>query len=329
MTGAVPVGIGGVGFHVPERVVDNQFFTRFVDTSDAWIRQRTGIRERRWLKEGERPSDMFAAAGRKALERAGVSPEEVDMLVVGSVTGDYTVPSGACVIQDRMGLTRAAAFDVAAACSGFLYALAVGQQFIASGACRRVLVMGGEALSRITDLYDRGTCVLFGDGAGAALLQPWEECGQGRIEATTLGADGSGHEFIIRPKGGGLHPMDAEALAEGSHLLRMRGREVYRTTVAKMAELVAWALDGTDHERLGLVIPHQMNARILETITQRLHIPSEKVYVNIERYGNTSAGTIPIALAEAWERGLLEKDRYVVLAAFGAGLTWGAARILW
>ncbi len=329
MKDRIPVGISGVGHHVPERVVDNEFFTSFVDTNDAWIQQRTGIRERRWLSDGERPSDLFVAAGSKALERAGVSPEEVDMLVVGSVTGDYTVPSAACVIQERMGLRRAAAFDVAAACSGFLYALTVGQQFIANGTCRRVLVMGGEALSRITDIYDRSTCVLFGDGAGAALLQPWEECGQGRIEATRLGADGNGYEFIIRPKGGGLHPLDAAALAEGEHLLHMRGREVYRTTVSRMAELVAWALDGQDQERLGLVIPHQMNARILETITQRLHIPPEKVYVNIDRFGNTSAGTIPIALAEAWERGLLEKERLVVLAAFGAGLTWGAARILW
>lgn len=327
--GLVPVGIASVGAGVPERVVDNRFFTRYVETSDEWIQQRTGIVERRWLRPGQRPSDMFVAAGRKALERAGVPPEEVELLVIGSVSGDYTVPSTACVVQDRLGCRNAAAFDIAAACTGFIYALQVGAQFIATGTYRNALVMGGEALSRISDIYDRNSCVLFGDGAGAALLRPWETCRQGRIEAVTLGADGSGWHFITRPKGGGYEPITPEILAEGSHLLRMKGREVYRFAVERMEALIRWALDGEDPAELCLVIPHQMNRRILESATAKLHIPPEKVYINIDRIGNTSAGSVPICLAEACEKGLLRPGKIVVLAAFGAGLTWGGVRLRW
>ena len=325
----IPVGIAGLGHAVPDWVIDNAYFTRFIDTSDEWIQQRTGIKERRWIRAGEHISDFFVASGRKALERAGVAPEEVDLVIIGSVSGDYSVPSTACVVQDKLGCTRAAAFDVAAACTGFLYSLSIGAQFIATGCFKNVLVMGGEALSRISDIYDRTTVVLFGDGTGAALLQPHEVCGQGLIEDVTLGSDGSGWHYISRPKGGSNEPVTPEILAEGTHLLRMKGREVYRFAVAQMESLMTWAMADQDPAELGLVLPHQMNRRILETATERLSIPKEKVYINIERMGNTSAAAIPICFSEAWERQLLEKDKLLVLAAFGAGLTWGAARVRW
>lgn len=242
----IPVGIAGVGGYVPERVVDNQYFTRFVETSDEWIQQRTGIVERRWLRPDERPSDMFVAAGRKALERAGVAPSEVDLIVVATVSADYLCPSQACVVQERLGCVNAAAFDIAAACAGFVYGLSVGAQFVSTGAYRNVLVLAGEALSRISDIYDRNSMVLFGDGAGAALLQPHAQCRQGLIEAFQLGADGTGYHYIIRSKGGGREPMTPEILAEGTHLLRMKGREVYRFAVSQMESLITWAMEGQD-----------------------------------------------------------------------------------
>lgn len=328
-TTAIPVGIAGVGAYVPERVVDNQYFTRFVETSDEWIQQRTGIVERRWLRPDQRPSDMFVAAGRQALERAGLAPAEVDLIVLATVSADYLCPSQACVVQERLGCTKAAAFDIAAACAGFVYAMAIGAQFVASGAYRNVLVLGGEALSRISDVYDRNSAVLFGDGAGAALLQPHEQCRQGLIEALKLGADGSGYHYIIRQKGGGKEPLTPEVLTEGTHLLRMKGREVYRFAVAQMESLISWAMAGQDPAELGLVIPHQMNKRILETATEKLHVPPEKVYINIERLGNTSAASCAIGLSEAWEKGLLAPGKLVVLAAFGAGLVWAGARLRW
>ena len=325
----IPVGIGGFGLGLPEWEVDNEYFTRFVDTSDEWIQQRTGIRTRRWIRDGEKPSDLFVAAGQEALETAGVAPEDVDMVIAGTVSGDYTVPATACIIQDRLGCRNAGAFDLNAACTGFVYALSLGRNFVATGQCRRVLVMGGEALSRISDIYDRNSCVLFGDGAGAALLQPHEECGQGLIEDITLGADGRGYHFIMRPKGGGIEPVTPEILAEGTHLLRMKGREVYRFTVQQMTELMAWALEGVELDEVGVIVPHQMNKRILETCCEKLGLPLERVYINIARVGNTSAGTVPICLAELQRAGRLEAGKLVVLAAFGAGLTWGAARIRW
>ena len=326
----VPVGIAGLGFSVPDRVVTNDYFTRFVETSDEWIQSRTGIRERRWLAEGERPSDLFTRAGRAALEDAGLAPEEVDLIIVATVSGDFQgTPSSACVVQRELGCVNAAAFDLSAACAGFVYGLNVASQFISAGTYRNVLMIGGEGLSRISDIYDRNSVILFADGAGAALLQPHATCQQGLIEDLTLGADGEGWHYIIRPRGGGAEPVTPDILAEGTHQLRMKGREVYRFAVEKMTSLIAWALEGQDLDDLAVVIPHQVNARILETATSKLGIPSEKVFVNIDRYGNTSSGSCPIALCEAREAGLLVKDKLVVMAAFGAGLVWGGARIRW
>jgi len=325
-----PVGIAGLGFEVPARRVQNAWFTRYIETSDEWIVQRTGIRERRWLDEGQNPSDLFIGAGRKALEEAKIAPEDVDLIIVATVSGDFQgIPAVASIVQDKLGCTRASAFDLAAGCAGFLYGLGTGAQFVASGIYKNVLVIGGEGLSRICDIYDRNSVILFGDGAGAALLRPHADCGQGLIEALTLGSDGTGADFIIRPRGGTAEPMTPEILSEGTHMVRLKGREVYRFAVDRMTTLIAWAMEGQDPEQLGVVVPHQVNARILETATQKLGIPPEKVIINIDRYGNTSSASVPIALCEARDRGLLEPGRFVVLAAFGAGLAWGAARIRW
>jgi len=323
------VGIASVGHSLPDQVLKNEFFTRFVETSDEWIQKRTGIKERRWIRDGEHPSDLFVNAGRMALERAGLEPGDIDLIILGTVSGDYLLPSTACIVQDRMGCRNAAAFDVLAACTGFLYALGIGHQFVSSGRYRNVLVMGGEALSRICDHYDRNSVVLFADGAGAAVLQPHDVCGQGLIEDFTLASDGTGWHYIYRPDGGGAVPMTPEILNEGTYLVRIKGREVYRFAVAKMTELMEWAMKGQDPADLGMVFPHQMNARILETAASKLSIPREKIFINIEKTGNTSAGSVPIGLSEAWAAGTLEKGKFLILAAFGAGLTWGAARVRW
>lgn len=326
---AIPVGIASVAHYVPTRVVDNEFFTRIVDTSDEWIRQRTGIVERRWLADDQATSDLLEAAGRLALERAGIEPAEVDLIVAGTVSSDYLFPSAACLVQHRLGCTRAAAFDVSAACPGFLFALSIGRQYIASGTFRTVLVLGGEALSRLLNIRDRSSCILFGDGGGAAVLRPHAECGKGLIEDILLGSDGAGFDYIWRPAGGSRTPLTPEALERGDHLLHMRGRDVYRFAVDKMSEIMAWAMEGQDPAELGWVVPHQVNARILQTAAARIDLPLDKVLINIERYGNTSAASIPIILSELWAEGRLESGKFLVLAAFGAGLTWAGARIRW
>lgn len=325
----VPAGIAGIGHKVPDWVVENDHFARYLDTTDEWIQQRTGIVQRRWLRDGEKPSDMFVAAAEMALESARVRREDVDLIVVGSVSGDYTAPSAACVVQKRMGLPKCGAFDVAAACSGFLYALATGTGFIATGRYKNVLVIGGEAMSRMINHQDRTTVVLFGDGAGAVLLQPHATCRQGLIEDFTLGADGEGIPYIVRPRGGGADPMTEEIVRAGEHFIQMQGRAVYRFAAARMIWLLDWAMHGKDPAKLGWMIPHQMNRRILEEATKHLGIPPEKVLHNIHKYGNTSSASVPILMSEAYHKGLLEKDKYLVLGAFGAGLTWAGARVLW
>ncbi|KAA3608019.1 MAG: ketoacyl-ACP synthase III [Planctomycetota bacterium] len=329
MSQLIPVGIAGLGHYVPEWVVENDYFTRFIDTSDEWIQQRTGIQQRRWLRDDQRPSDMFVEAGRMAMERAGVQPEEIDLIMIGTVSADYTCPTNACLVQEKLGCHNAAAFDMAAACAGFVYTMATGSQFIATGTYKNVLVMGGEALSRISDIYDRNSCVLFGDGAGAAVLQPHEVCKQGLLEGFKLAADGKGYHYIIREYGGGLKPVTPQVLVEGSHMLRMKGREVYRFAVAKMIEIMEWGLGDNDLDDVCLVIPHQMNLRIMETAREKLNIPKDKMEVNIHRYGNTSAASCAIGLSEAWAADKLESDKLILLAAFGSGLVWAGARIRW
>jgi 3-oxoacyl-[acyl-carrier-protein] synthase III len=330
MSSGIPVGIASIGHHVPERVLTNDWFAQFIETSDEWVQQRTGIIERRWLDEGETTSDIFVEASKKAMQRAGVTAEEIDLIVCGTISGDYlSLPATACIVQDKLGCKNAWAFDLSAACTGFIYCLQVGRQFIQAGTHKNVLVLGGEGLSRLLDKHDRNSVVIFADGGGAAVLQPFDTCQQGLIDDILVGSDGSGAELIIRPKGGAKEPITPEILAEGTHLIRMKGREVYRFAVERMTYLMEWAMKDQNLDELGWVFPHQMNRRILETASGKLDIPKEKVYINIQRFGNTSAGTVPICLGEAWEKGLLESGKLQILAAFGAGLTWGAARVRW
>lgn len=329
MAELVPAGIAGIGHWVPDQVIDNEWFTQYLDTSDEWIQQRTGIAERRWLRDDEKPCDMFVGAGKMAMEDAGVNPEDIDMIVIGTVSGDYTAPSAACIVQARLGLSKCGAFDVAAACSGFMYALAVGSQFVETGKYKNVLVIGGDAMSRMIDKEDRSTVVLFGDGAGAVVLQPHATCKRGLIQDIHIGADGEGAKYIIRPRGGAGDPMTHEILDERSHYIKMEGRPVYRFAASKMIWLLDWAMSGQDPEKLGWMIPHQMNRRILEQATSHLGIPPKKVLHNITKYGNTSSASVPILMSEGYHKGLFEKDTFLVLGAFGCGLTWAGARILW
>ena len=326
----ISAGIAGIGHCVPNKVISNEWFATYLDTSDEWITKRTGIKERRWLSEGERPSDLFLGASQMALKDAGIEANDIDMIVVGSVSGDYTAPSVGCILQDRLGITNdCGAFDVAAACSGFMYALAVGSQFVETGKYQNVLVVGGDAMSRMIYKEDRTTAVLFGDAAGAALLQPHSVCKRGLIEDITIGAQGAGAKYIIRPRGGGADPMSHEILDENSHFITMEGRPVYRFAASKMIWWLDWAMRDQDPNKLGWMIPHQMNRRILEQATAHLGIPSHKVLHNIAKYGNTSSASVPLLMSEGYHQGLFEKDKYLVLGAFGAGLTWSGARILW
>lgn len=329
MASRVRVGIAGTGSYVPERVVPNAYFEEFLDTSDEWIVQRTGIRERRYVAPDQATSDLSVEAGRRALEAAGIRAEDLDLIVCGTLTPDYPLPSTACLIQDRLGARNAGAFDCNAACTGFLTALHTGEAFIAAGRARRALVLGAETLSRFIDNEDRTSCIIFGDGAGAAVLTPFDECGQGEILRTTLGSDGSGYDYIHIEGGGSRNPTSAQTVAEHQHYIRMRGREVFRFAVSHMSDLIAQMLEEQDPDELCLIVPHQVNRRIIDAALDRLEMSDEKVVVNIHAYGNTSAATVPIALDEARREGRLEKGKLVVLVAFGAGLTWGGTLVRW
>jgi 3-oxoacyl-[acyl-carrier-protein] synthase-3 len=272
---------------------------------------------------------MCLVAARQALENAGLEPADLDLVIVGTLTPDYLLPACSCLVQDRLGARNAGAFDVAAACTGFLTALHTAEAFIASGRARRVLAIGAESLSRFLDMQDRTSCILFGDAAGAAILAPWEDCRQGELLKTTLGADGSLFDIIHMRGGGSRVPPTHESVERGDHFIRLRGREVYRFAVTKMAELIEDMARGHEPDEIGIVVPHQVNQRIIESALERVGWPMEKVMVNIDRYGNTSAATVPVAMHEAWQAGRLEKDKLVILVAFGAGLTWGASLLRW
>jgi 3-oxoacyl-[acyl-carrier-protein] synthase-3 len=329
MSQRVRVGIAGLGSYVPERVLTNLDFEQLVDTSDEWIVQRTGIRERRFAKEGEATSDLCLHAARRALEAAQCEPSDVDLIIVGTLTPDYLLPSTACLVQDRLGAKKAGAFDVAAACTGFLTALHTAEGFIAAGRAKRVLVLGAETLSRFLDMQDRTSCILFGDAAGAAVLAPLEECGRGEVLRTALGSDGSAYEIIHMKGGGSRQPPTQESIERGDHFIRLRGREVYRFAVTKMADLILEAAGEHAQDEIGLIVPHQVNQRIIESAVERLGWSMDKVMINIDRYGNTSAATVPVALDEAWRSGRLEPGKLIILVAFGAGLTWGSTLIRW
>jgi len=321
--------IVGWGKYVPSKVLTNDDLAAMVDTSDEWIRTRTGIAERRIAAPKEATASMAVQAAREALAVADVDPARLGLIIVATATPDYLFPSTACLVQDALGAERAAAFDLAAGCSGFVYALAVASQIIAAGAYELVLVIGSETLSRIVDWTDRATCVLFGDGAGAVLLQASEQ--PGGVLSSVLGADGSGGDLLIMPAGGSRQPASAETVAQRLHYARMDGREIYRFATRTMSKAAEQAVQqaGLALEQVDLVVPHQANSRIIETVAKLLKLPEEKVFVNIDRYGNTSAASIPIALCEAVEAGRIKPDNHLVLVSFGAGLTWAAAVVQW
>jgi 3-oxoacyl-[acyl-carrier-protein] synthase-3 len=329
MASRIRVGIAGTGSYLPERVVPNSYFEEFLDTSNEWIVQRTGIRERRFAADDQATSDLSLEAGRRALEAAGIQPEDLDLIVLGTLTPDFLLPSTACLVQDKLGAKNAGAFDCNSACTGFLTALHTGEAFIAAGRARRVLVIGAETLSRFIDYEDRSSAIIFGDAAGAAVLMPHDECGQGEVLKTHLGSDGAGFDFIHMPGGGSRKPPTNESIAEGDHFIKMRGREVFRFAVSHMSEMIKLMLEGEDPDELSLIVPHQVNRRIIDAALDRLEMTDEKVIVNIQHYGNTSAATVPVALHEAVVAGRIEKGKLVVLVAFGAGLTWGATLLRW
>lgn len=321
--------IAGWGKYVPERVLSNQDLEKVVETSDEWIYSRTGIRERRIAAPDETVTTMAIAASRAALTVACLDPTELDLIIVGTSSSDYLVPAAASMIQDGLGAEHAAAFDLRAGCSGFVYGLAVGTQFIATGMYRNVLVIGAEIISKFIDWQDRDTCVLFGDGAGAVVLQVSEK--QTGLSACCLGSRGADFDALFVPGGGSKHPFSQEVLDRGWHHIAMDGKRVYKfaVTTPAQAALEALAAAGLSAEDIALVVPHQANARITQSICQRLGVPAEKVFANVERYGNTSAASIPIALCEAAEAGRMKPGDYVLLLGFGAGLTWAAAVVRW
>jgi 3-oxoacyl-[acyl-carrier-protein] synthase-3 len=322
--------ITGWGFCVPERVVTNEALARVVDTTDEWITSRTGIKSRHIVgSERETTALLAARAGRDALLVAGLPPSRLDLIIVATATPEYVFPSTASIVQDALGAPVAGAFDLSAGCSGFIYALNMAVGAVKSGSADNVLVIGAETLSRITDWTDRNTCVLFGDGAGAVVVSACaDRCG---VLATELGSDGSGGELLILPAGGSRQPTSIETVSNGGHFIKMNGREVFRfaTTVMPRATENVVRKAGWQIADVSLIIPHQANTRIIESAAKRLNLPMDKFFVNLDRYGNTSAASIPIALTEALVQGRVRPGDKLVLVAFGAGLTWGAAALEW
>jgi 3-oxoacyl-[acyl-carrier-protein] synthase-3 len=321
--------IVGWGKYVPSQVLTNDDLAEMVDTSDDWIRARTGIIERRIADPRETTSTMSIKAARTALQVADVAPEQLDLIIVTTATPDYLFPATACLVQDALGARRAGAFDLLAGCSGFVYGLGVGSQLIISGVYENVLVIGAEILSRIMDWTDRNTCVLFGDGAGALLLQASDA--PGGVLSFTLGADGSGGDLLILPGGGSRHPASAETVAQKMHYARMNGREVFRFATRIMGHAAREVIGAAELkiEDVDLFIPHQANIRIIQSAAKHLRLPMDKVFVNLDRYGNTSCASIPIAFCEAIEEERIQPGDHLVLVSFGAGLTWAAAVVQW
>jgi len=324
------VEIAATGRFLPDNIVTNDDLAQRLDTSDEWIRTRTGISERRIAPDDMRVADMGAAAARQAMERAGVEPGEVDILILSTATPDRWLPSTACDTQALLGCSNAVAFDVMAACSGFIYALSMAEGYLAAGRGEVALVVAAEKMTSIVDWEDRSTAVLFGDGAGAAVVRPANGSGRG-ILSSYLRSDGHLAYLLDRPSGGAVRPMDAQVLEDRSHYLRMRGREIFKNAVRSMAEACDVALQtaGLTSDDVDLLVPHQANIRIIEATAKYAGIPMDKVFVNVDRYGNMSSATVPVALDEAQEQGLIGPGSNVLTVAFGAGLTWGAMALRW
>lgn len=321
--------ITGVGAYLPSRILTNHDLEKMVETSDEWILSRTGIRERRLAADSESTSDLAAAAALRALENAKVSPEQVDLIIVATITPDMPFPATACLVQQKIGARRVPAFDLEAACSGFVYGLEIGQQFIMSGTYDTVLVIGAEKLSTIVDWRDRNTCVLFGDGAGAAVLQ--NRPNSHGLLAAVMGADGANAELLHMPGGGSRCPATSDSVDARLHYLRMDGRETFKNAVQAMNTAAQEVLSrcGLDISQIKCVIPHQANKRIIDAVGTRLGARPEQILINLDRYGNTSAASVAIALEEAVATGRVERGDLILIVVFGAGLTWGAAVIEW
>jgi 3-oxoacyl-[acyl-carrier-protein] synthase III len=323
------VGISGLGSCLPDKILSNADLEKIVDTNDEWIETRTGIRERRIVDEDTALSDICVVAAQRALEDAGVHAEDIDLILVATITPDFVFPSTACILQDKLGAKKAAALDIEAGCSGFLYGLAVGSQFIATGMYNKVLVIGGETLSKILDMTDRGTCILFGDGAGAAVLSPVED-GNGFL-SFVLGAQGQGGENLCMPAGGSRNPTSEETVKDRQHFIKMSGNEVFKFAVRIMGEAAVQSLEkaGLSTKDVDVLIPHQANIRIIDAAMKRLDLDRDKVIVNLDKYGNMSAASIPVALDEAVKEGRIKNGDTIVMVGFGAGLTWGACAMKW
>ncbi len=319
----------GTGSYVPEKVLTNKDLEQFLDTTDEWILTRTGIRERHIVAEGEFTSDLAAQAARRAMEMAGTPAEAIDLVVVGTITGDFPWPATACLVQQKIGAVNAYAYDVSAACSGFVYALSAAVSAIESGRIKKALVIGAEVLSRIVDWTDRNTCVLFGDGAGAVVLEAGD--GDAGVLSTHLHSDGSFWELLYQPGFGSRCPASEDGLKQRLPFLKMQGNEVFKVAVRSLAEVALEALqaNGMGVNDVSLFIPHQANRRILEASAKRIGLGDDQVYINVDRFGNTSGASIPLALDEANRAGRIKPGDMVLLDAFGGGFTWASALIRW
>jgi len=322
------VGILGVGMYLPERIMTNKDLERIVDTTDEWIVTRTGIKERRIARDDEATSDMAVEAAKRALADANLKPVDIDLIIVATITPDMFFPATACIVQDKLGARMVPAFDISVACSGFIYGIAIAKQFISTGTYKHALVIAAEKLSSVTDWNDRSTCILFGDGAGAAVLGPVEK---GGILSVYLGANGKEGELIKLPAGGSRIPATKKSIDEKLHFIKMNGSELFKHAVKIMADAAREATRplGLTAEDISLVIPHQANIRILNAVAKRMGLSEDKIYLNIEKYGNMSAASSAVAFAEAVKGGRVKRGDKILLDAFGGGLTWGAIVIEW
>jgi len=328
MNKSMSVGMTGIGMYVPKKVLTNEELEKMVDTSDEWITSRTGIKKRRIAKPGTPASDLASNAAKKALLGAKLKPEDVDLIIVATITGDMPFPSTACFVQSKIGAKNAACFDLGAACTGFIYALVCAKNFISSGMYKNALVIGVEVMSSATDYKDRNTCVLFGDGAGACVLEPVKS---GGILSHYLGADGDLTDLLYLPGGGSRYPTSKETVKQGLHYIKMSGSEVFKSAVRIMTDAATRAVCDAKLgcKDISLLIPHQANIRIIESVRKRIGLPQEKVYLNVAKYGNVSAASTIMALCEAVAEKRIKKNDIVVLVAFGAGFTWGSLVMKW
>jgi 3-oxoacyl-[acyl-carrier-protein] synthase-3 len=329
MSQRTPVGIAGLGYYVPQRRLTNFDLEKMVDTSDEWIVQRTGIRERRIAATDEVTSTLAVHAARQALADARMDAKELDLVICATVTGDQPFPSTACRVGADLGATKAGGFDVAAACTGFVIASQVAASLVAAGVHQNVMVVGCEILSRILDYKDRNTCVLFGDGAGAALFTPLDRAGRGEVLGGSMQMEGGAEDVLAMPGGGSRHPASRQSVDSGLHVMKMGGTKVFRFAVRVFADLVRGVAEEHGKDRIGLIVPHQVNQRIIESAMEQVAMPMTSVFCNIDKYGNTSAASVPIALCEAYQQDRLVKDKLVIMPAFGAGMVWGHLLVRW